>query len=93
MTGDHRDRKPWHLDVAIDEHEKRTRAKVRLSWQGDELVGVGLARLDPADEPVALIGDELALARALSDLAHQLFERTIGDIEAATRKPVVKLHL
>jgi hypothetical protein len=85
--------KAWHLDAAVDEHENRTRAKVRLSWQGKELVGVGLARLDPADDPVAAIGDELALARALSDLAHQLLELTVTDIEAATRKPVTKLHL
>jgi uncharacterized protein DUF1876 len=92
MTDD-RGTKSWQLDAAVDEHEKRTRAKVRLSWQGSELVGVGLARLDPTDEPVAAIGDELALARALSDLAHQLFERTAADIEAATRMPVSKLHL
>jgi len=57
------------------------------------LVGVGLARLDPADEPVAAIGDELALARALSDLAYQLFELTVTDVEAATGKPAARLHL
>ena len=93
MTNDDRDIKAWHLEAAVDEHEKRTRAKVRLSWHGNELVGVGLARLDPADEPVATIGDELALARALADLAHQILELTVTDIEAATRKPVTKLHL
>ncbi len=93
MTDVGRGNKTWHLDAKVDEHEKRTRAKVRLSWQGDELVGVGLARLDPADAPVAAIGDELALARALSDLAYQLLELTVTDIEAATRKPVTKLHL
>ncbi len=93
MADDDRGGKAWRLDAAVDEHEKRTRAKVRLSWRGNELVGVGLARLDPADEPVAAIGDELALARALSDLAHQLFELTVTDIETATRKPVTKVHL
>lgn len=92
MTED-RGIKAWHLDVLVDEYEKRTRAKVRLSWQGNELVGVGLARLDPADEPVATIGDELAIARALSDLAHQLVELTVNDIEAATHKPVTGVHL
>jgi hypothetical protein len=93
MTDDDRSVKAWHLDVLVDEHEKRTRAKARLSWQGNELVGVGLARLDPADEPVAAIGDELAIARALSDLAHQLLELTVSDIEAATHKPVTGVHL
>lgn len=93
MTGNDRNTKAWHLDVLVDEREQRTRGRVRLSWHGKELVGVGLARLDPADEPVATIGDELAIARALSDLAHQLFELTVADIEAATRKPVTGLHL
>ncbi|MDI3315300.1 MAG: DUF1876 domain-containing protein [Mycobacterium sp.] len=93
MTENDRGIKAWHIDVLVDEHEKRTRAKVRLSWQGSELVGVGLARLDPADEPVAAIGDELAIARALSDLAHQLLERTVADIEAATHKPATGVHL
>lgn len=92
MTDDH-GKKSLHLDVKVDEHEKRTRAKVRLSWRGTKLVGVGLARLDPADEPVAAIGDELALARALVDLAHQLFELTVTDVEAATGKPAARLHL
>jgi Domain of unknown function (DUF1876) len=93
MTRDNRSKKTWHLDAVVDEHEKRTRAKVRLSWHGNKLVGVGLARLDPADEPVAAIGDELALARALSDLACQLFELTVNDVEASTHKPATKLHL
>ncbi|SIP65978.1 conserved hypothetical protein [Mycobacterium tuberculosis] len=56
------------------------------------VVGVGLARLDPADEPVAQIGDELAIARALSDLANQLFALTSSDIEASTHQPVTGLH-
>jgi len=93
MTDDDRGVKAWHLDAVVDEHEERTRAKVRLLWQGHELVGVGLARLDPADAPVASIGDELALARALADLAHQMLELTVTDIEAATRKPATKVHL
>ena len=50
-----------HVDVLIDEHEERTRAKARLSWAGTTLVGIGLARLDPRDEPVTKIGDELAV--------------------------------
>jgi hypothetical protein len=56
-------------------------------------VGVGLARLDPAGQPVAAIGNELAIARALSDLAHRLLELTIADIETATHKPVTGVHL
>ncbi|HYB38273.1 MAG TPA: DUF1876 domain-containing protein [Mycobacterium sp.] len=93
MTDDDHNIKAWHLDLLVDEHEKRTRAKARLSWRGNELVGVGLARLDPADKPVAAIGDELAIARALHDLANQLLEQAVTDIEAATQKPVTGVHL
>lgn len=80
------------VDVLIDEHEERTRAKAKLSWAGTTLVGIGLARLDPRDEPVAKIGDELAVARALTDLANQLLALTSTDIQASTHQPVTDLH-
>ena len=92
MTSKDHSTKTWQFDVSIDEHEERTRAKVRLSWRGNELVGVGLARLNPDDEPVVEIGDELAVARALSDLANQLFALTESDIEASTHEPPTGLH-
>jgi hypothetical protein len=86
------DTKACQVDVLIEERDERTRAKARLSWGGKQLVGVGLARLDPADEPVAKIGDELAIARALSDLANQLLAVTSTDIQASTHEPVTDLH-
>ncbi|BCR45845.1 hypothetical protein VNDN067_27190 [Mycobacterium tuberculosis] len=92
MTDSEHVGKTCQIDVLIEEHDERTRAKARLSWAGRQMVGVGLARLDPADEPVAQIGDELAIARALSDLANQLFALTSSDIEASTHQPVTGLH-
>lgn len=89
MTFSDQNTKHWRLDVLVDEHDERTRARIRLDWRGNELVGVGLARLDPTDEPVTEIGDELAIARALSDLANQLFALTTSDIEANTHKPII----
>ena len=53
-------------------------------------MGVGLARRNPRDSEVPEIGDELAAARALADLAHQLIEATVADLEAATRE---RIHL
>ncbi len=84
--------KRCQVDVLIEERDERTRAKARLAWAGESLVGLGVARLDPADEPVAQIGDELAIARALTDLASQLFTLTSTDIEASTHEPVTGLH-
>lgn len=86
------DAKTCQIDVLIEELDERTRAKARLSWAGKKFVGVGLARLDPADQPVAQIGDELAIARALSDLANQLFAVASNDIRASTHEPVTGLH-
>jgi hypothetical protein len=80
--------KGWSVNIVIDEHEGRTRAKAQLHAEDrPDLVGVGLARLNPADSDVPEIGNELATARALADLAHQLIEATAADIERATKQP------
>jgi hypothetical protein len=84
--------KGWTVGISIDEHEGHTRAKARLRWRDQEVVGVGLARRNPADRNVNDIGDELAAARALADLARRMLAVTTHDIEAVTNKPVTPLH-
>jgi Domain of unknown function (DUF1876) len=80
--------KSWSVNIAIDEHESQTRATARVQvGNRPELVGIGMARLNPADSDVPEIGDELATARALADLAHQLIEVTAADIEKITKEP------
>jgi hypothetical protein len=80
--------KTWTVQVDIDEHEDRTRAVARLSTGGTQpLVGTGLARLNPADRDVPKIGDELAVARALSELSHLLLEVAARDIEQSSGVP------
>lgn len=80
--------KSWSVNIAIDEYESQTRATARLRvGNRPELVGMGMARLNPADSDVPEIGDELATARALADLAHQLIEATAADIEKVTKAP------
>jgi len=80
--------KHWTIDIHIDEHEEQTRASARLHNRDETgLVGVGIARLNPADSNVPEIGDELAVSRALADLAHQLLDATAADIKAITHKP------
>lgn len=80
--------KSWSVNIVIDEHENQTRARAELKAEGkQDLAGTGLARLNPTDTDVPAIGDELAAARALADLAHQLIEATAADIEKSTHKP------
>ncbi|HEX5205022.1 MAG TPA: dsRBD fold-containing protein, partial [Actinoplanes sp.] len=45
------------------------------------------ARRRPTDTEVPEIGDELATARALADLAYKLLDVTVGDIEQFTHEP------
>lgn len=84
--------KDWTVEVLIDEHRKRTRARARLRWRGKQLTGIGIARVNPSDNNIPEIGDELAVARALSNLADELFAATAYDIHTATHEPVVLLH-
>jgi hypothetical protein len=80
--------KKWIVDVSITEHGAETRATARLQWRDKEVVGVGVANLDPSDRYFAAIGDELATARALFDAARQVMAVTEDDIENVTDEPV-----
>jgi uncharacterized protein DUF1876 len=80
-------RKRWSVTLEIDEHDGRTRAVARLEGGVAELTGVGLARRSPEDPDVPQIGDELAVARALSELSHQLLDATASDLERVTHQP------
>jgi hypothetical protein len=79
--------KTWHIDIFIGEREGKTHAEARLR-PNDEvtLTATGTARLNPADSDVPEIGDELAVARALSHLADRLLHVAADDIESITHE-------
>jgi hypothetical protein len=80
----------WTVEINISEHddERRTRADAVLrSGVRPILRGEGEARRRPSDREVPEIGDELATARALADLAYKLLDVTAGDIEQFTHRP------
>ena len=84
--------KTWHVDIYIGEHEGQTHAEARLRPSEEvTLTGTGTARLNPSDHDVPEIGDELATARALSDLAHRLLHAAAEDIEGMTHERA-RLH-
>ena len=86
--------KTWTVQVHLDEQGDDTFADAALSAEGkNELHGRGTSRRNPADEASPQIGDELAAARALSDLAHQLLSVAASDIEGKTHEPVRSLDL
>jgi hypothetical protein len=83
----------WTIRVELDEDADDTRAEAILGFGKTEFRGRGFARRHPQDEAVPRIGDELAIARALSGLAHQLVDAAAHDIEAKTHRPVASLSL
>lgn len=82
--------KTWTVEIYIGEKEDRTHAEARLSSErtARQLTGEGTARRNPTDSDVPEIGDELAAARALSDLAHHLLDAAAEDIGAVTNEHV-----
>ena len=80
--------KQWKVEIFIGESDTQTHAEARLMPAGDvTMTGTGTARLNPIDANVPEIGDELAVARALSDLAHKLLHAAAEDIEGVTQVP------
>jgi hypothetical protein len=75
----------WIVTISVHQREGQTRATARLQFGDYESVGVGLSRLGPAEHGFAGIGGELAVARALSDLARKLTAHTPHDVEAVSR--------
>lgn len=86
--------KTWTVQVTLDEQGDDTHADATLSLESKtEIRGHGQSRRNPIDESVPRIGDELATARALSDLAHQLLAAAATDIESRTHVPATSLDL
>lgn len=81
-TSDH-----WSVRLYIAEIDNETHAEARLAMPaGDELIGRGEARRHPADREVTAIGEQIAAARALSDLAAKLLHAAAAGIEGITHE-------
>jgi hypothetical protein len=78
------------IELFFNEDVDRTDARASLVVRGVTFTGVGHARRNPADASLPIIGEELAAARALSDLAHKLVEAAA---EAITDREGHPVHL
>ncbi|HEU4911735.1 MAG TPA: DUF1876 domain-containing protein [Actinomycetes bacterium] len=77
------------ITVHLVEMETQTRADVAVTMEsGTKLEGHGEAHRHPKDPDVPEIGDELATARALSDLSHRLVEAAAEEISRIEHRAV-----
>jgi hypothetical protein len=74
--------KVWTMEIAIGENSDETEAQVLLRIGDTDMTGWGRARRNPHDANRPRVGEELAVARALSDLSHQLIGAAATEIEA-----------
>lgn len=76
------------IEVVVEEDPERTEARASLDLRGREFGGWGRARRNPADPNIPMIGEELAVARALYDLSHHLMDAAASAIEEYEGRPV-----
>ncbi|MFF5013158.1 DUF1876 domain-containing protein [Streptomyces sp. NPDC001165] len=78
----------WHIDLSIDETGSEAGAVARLKLpDATEMSARGHSNRHPDDPLQTLVGEELATARALNDLAHQLLRKAAHEIEEKTHAP------
>lgn len=82
----------WTVEVELEETSDTTEAKALLVIDGHPLGGWGRARRNPADPELPRVGEELAVARALSDLAHHLVDRA-ADLIELVEGPSARPHI
>ncbi|MGH3657260.1 MAG: DUF1876 domain-containing protein [Micromonosporaceae bacterium] len=83
----------WTINLTFQEDPDHTTATAQVRTPaGQHLKGLGQARRNPHDRPVARIGEEVAGARALSNLAHELLEYAAREIESNVRRDDPKLR-
>ena len=78
----------WRVNIAFTEEDTRTRADAILELASQRFHGFGHAKRAPGDPSIPVVGEDLAAARALSDLSHQLLHAAAERIEEFEGHPV-----
>jgi hypothetical protein len=75
------------IEMTFDEDIDHTEARATMVLRGARFTGSGRARRNPADPNLPMVGEELAAARALSDLTHKLVEAAAETISEHEGRP------
>ena len=78
----------WTVEITFSEVDDQTRADAVMIRGDEALHGRGRARRNPADPDVPAVGEEIAAARALSDLAHHVLDHAAHRIESWEGHPI-----
>ena len=78
-------RQHWDVRLEISEDDDHCEVVAHLDAGDRGLAGVGRSRRNPTDPMVPQVGEELATARALQDLAHHLSQDAWRMIEEFER--------
>lgn len=70
------------LSIHLTEDDTNTIAVAELDLRGEHFEAVGRARRNPSDPPRPVVGEELAIARALTRLEEALMEAAQDKIDA-----------
>jgi len=81
-------RETSEIEITFEEDSVHTEARASVVIRGATFTGWGRARRNPSDMNVPMVGEELAAARALSDLAHKLVEAAAETISGVEGSPV-----
>jgi hypothetical protein len=80
------------VDLSVTEDADHTEALARVHMGGRDFSAWGRARRNPSDPTMPMVGEELAVARALSEMSHQLVVAAADSLESALGRPVA-LHV
>jgi hypothetical protein len=75
------------IEITFQEDADHTIAQASIDLRGVHFTGNGQARRNPTDPRVPMVGEELATARALSELAHKLMDAAADTISEHQGRP------
>ncbi|MER7814297.1 DUF1876 domain-containing protein [Streptomyces sp. NPDC087659] len=83
----------WHVEMEFLEEGDKTKAAAMLRLaDGSEVRGHGHASRHPSDPAQLRVGEEIAGARALMDVAQTLLKKAHDEIEETTGRPAHPLN-